>query len=71
MSKSRKYTELPCGLKLRLDVETGGFDLVGDIGGVDGEFPPKIHLKIVSGPVNLMALSAFFLARAKEALKDD
>ena len=75
MSKSKRYTTLPCGLKLRLNVETGSFNLVGDLGGNDNatvSLPNKIQLNIVASPKNLMALSAFFLARAREreALRD-
>ena len=64
MSKNRKYTTLPCGMKLRLNVETGGFDLVGNLG---KGLPDKIHLDIVSTSTNLMAVLAFFLAQVQES----
>ena len=69
MSKCKPYTKLPCDLRLRLDVVTGGLDLVGNLGAGDAatsKLPNKIRLNIVSSPGNLMALSAFFLARAQE-----
>ena len=62
-----KFTVLPCGLKLRLNVETGEFILRGDMGHRD----PKLmitKLNIVTNTENLLALAAFFLARAQENL---
>ncbi len=69
--KNTRYTKMPCGLRLRLNVESGHFDLVGDLGGgASGttlNLPKHMSLNIVASPKNLMALSAFFLARAREA----
>ena len=66
--RKRKYTTLPCGLRLRLDVRTGDFDLRGDMGQNSANASAEhTHLTIIARPKNLMALSAFFLARAQEA----
>lgn len=64
------YTQLPCGLKLRLDVDSGDFDFRGDLGQLEGKPIRYLQLSIVSDTENLMALSAFFLERAREVLLD-
>ncbi len=69
--KNTRYTVMPCGLKLRMNVGTGNFELVGEVGFSGFPHPDtddsKLNLNIVASPGNLMALSAFFLARAQEA----
>ena len=67
--KKRTYTTLPCGAKLRLD-KNGGLDLIGDLGFSDGT-PKHMRLNILASTKNLLALSAFFLARAQENVQDD
>ena len=70
MSRGR-FTTLPCGLKLRLDVQDGNFELRGDTGSTDNPGTDDIiHWNIDVSPHNLMALSAFFLARAQESSDD-
>ena len=70
MSRGR-FTTLPCGLKLRLNVFDGNFELRGDLGATgDSSIDDILHLNIDVNPHNLMALSAFFLARVQESLGD-
>ena len=67
---STKFTTLPCGLKLRLDVMKGEFTLKGNMGDrrhMDNK-NPITKLNIVPTSTNLLALSAFFLARAQERM---
>ena len=76
-----RYTNLPCGLKIRLDVKTGCLDTIGDLGvapesghrlvryrhgSPEDISKERIHLNIVTSTNNLLALSKFFLERAIE-----
>lgn len=68
MGNGRKYTKIPCGLRLRLDMESDILELKGDMGQPDGSEDAYTKLTgIVTTTENLMALSAFFLARAQES----
>jgi len=68
MSKrNRRFTVLPCGLKIRLDIYSGDFDLIGDMGFKGSAVTEKHELNIVCNTRNLLALAAFFLAKAEEA----
>jgi len=71
-----RFTVLPCGLKLRLNVIDGEFILKGDMGQAGTGHPTRetvTRLIIVTSTQNLLALSAFFLARAQEqeTLRED
>ena len=66
-----KFTTLPCRLKLRLNVKTGEFLLRGDMGYMDKRSMTRAvetKLSVNTNTENLLALSAFFLARAQERL---
>ena len=69
--KKRTYTTPPCGVKLRLDVGSGAFSLIGDWGFPEARTPKHMSLNSLASTKNLLALSAFFLARAQERLLQD
>ena len=68
---SNRFTTLPCGLRIRLDIHDGDFDLVGDFGSTEDDALRKMSLSIVTSTDNLLALSEFFLKKAREAHLED